>query len=200
MKYVLTTVDFAVGQQRRVVDFYAEYFAKADQKDRLLAFFRSEIGPLNQVVHICRHDGPDSIEDAGELSPISDLITGHSSKVYAPWDVSPPLEAGQFGPFYEMRSYRIDPDLVAQAQAGWAAKLSARTALSPLSVVMQGELDARENVVHFWPYDSLNHRAEIRQQAAERGLWPPKPEPGQAEPMIAQENRIYLPVPFSPMQ
>jgi hypothetical protein len=51
--------------------------------------------------------------------------------------------------------------------------------------------------VHIWAYQSLEQRAQVREQARKTGVWPP---PGGADRLITQENKIVLPAAFSPLQ
>jgi hypothetical protein len=43
----------------------------------------------------------------------------------------------------------------------------------------------------------MEHRAAIRKEAREKGIWPP---PGGGEIIISQSNKICLPSSFSPVQ
>ena len=110
------------------------------------------------------------------------------------------LTPGKHGPYYEMRSYLIQPGLMGQVKARWAKKLGERTVRSPLAVVMEGDVGTASKLVHIWPYQSLDERIKIRNQAKEDGVWPPKNEPGETVEVQTQENKIMLPAPFSPMQ
>ena len=51
--------------------------------------------------------------------------------------------------------------------------------------------------VHIWSYESLNHRAEVRKEAAAKGIWPPK---SRRETLQIQTNKICLAAPFSPIR
>jgi len=62
---------------------------------------------------------------------------------------------------------------------------------------MTTELGPLNKFVHIWPYESLNHRAEIRAEAAAKGIWPPK---GGGDELLRQDNKILFAAPFSPIQ
>ena len=65
---------------------------------------------------------------------------------------------------------------------------------------MEGDAGTASKLVHIWPYQSLDERIKIRNQATTDGVWPPKNEPGDTVEVLTQENKIMLPAPFSPMQ
>ena len=47
-----------------------------------------------------------------------------------------------------------------------------------------------------WAYESFDHRMRVRGETREKGVWPP---PGGAAP-LRQENKLMLPMSFSPLQ
>ena len=67
--------------------------------------------------------------------------------------------------------------------------------LSPLVMAMHTESGGLNKFVHIWSYESLDHRAEVRSEAAAKGIWPPK---GRRETLQIQTNKIVLPASFSP--
>ena len=51
-------------------------------------------------------------------------------------------------------------------------------------------------VIHMWAYESYDQRAQVRAKLGEKGVWPP---PGGIAPLV-QENKLLLPMSFSPLQ
>ena len=47
-------------------------------------------------------------------------------------------------------------------------------------------------VVHIWPYESLEERAQVRAKAVEDGVWPPN----NTEFVLNMNSEIFLPAPF----
>ena len=70
-------------------------------------------------------------------------------------------------------------------------------AIRPLALAGHAEHGEVNSYLHIWPYESLNHRAEIREKARAAGAWPP---PGGGDMLLTQANKIMLPASFSPLQ
>ena len=49
-------------------------------------------------------------------------------------------------------------------------------------------------LIHIWPYDDLNHRAETRAAAVAAGDWPP----ATGKFLVTMNNKIMAPSSFSP--
>ena len=175
----------------------------------LAAFWHTEIGPLNQVIHVWPY------ADAGERTRIraeavaagiwppktSELIADMRSDILEPLPLAPALEPGNIGPYYEMRTYGLRPGGVADMSARWSEHIEGRVALSPLAGVFHSELGHLNQWVHIWGYESLDQRMTVRKEAAAKGIWPPPaPAGGGESPIVHQETKILLPAPFSPMQ
>lgn len=170
----------------------------------LAAFWYTEIGPLNQVVHVWPY------ENALERTRIrseavrlgiwppktADLITDMRSDIFEPLPFSPPLEPSTVGPYFEMRSYVLKPGTTPKMAERWKEHLPARRKLSPLVGVFASDIGGLNQWVHIWAYKSLEQRTEVRSKATADGIWPP---PGDS-PVVRQENKILLAAPFSPIK
>jgi len=171
---------------------------------KLAAFWYTEIGPLNQVIHVWPY--ADTLErsriraeaiDRGIWPPkTQDLIVDMRSEIFEPLPFSPPLEPSNLGPYFEMRSYTLKPASVSQMAERWAEFLPGRLKLSPLVGVYSCDIGGLNQWVHIWAYRSLDERLAVRKKAAAEGIWPP---PGDS-PVVKQETKILLAAPFSPIQ
>ena len=52
-------------------------------------------------------------------------------------------------------------------------------------------------VIHIWAYDSFEHRAAVRGEAAAKGIWPP--EPNLSDFYRRRDSILCRPAPFSPL-
>jgi NIPSNAP len=170
----------------------------------LAAFWFTEIGPLNQVVHVWPY------ENAGERERIraeatkdgtwppktGEFIVDMKSEVLQPLPFSPVLAPADVGPYFEMRSYVIKPGGAPAMAERWKEYLPGRVKLSPLVGVFTSDVGALNQWIHIWAYKSLDQRLEIRNKAKVDGIWPP---PGDS-PVIRQETKIMLAAPFSPIK
>ena len=75
----------------------------------------------------------------------------------------------------EMRTYRLKPGSVAEAEKRFGEDLAAfgRAKVSPLGAFFHTEVGPLNRIIHCWPYESLAAREELRAQAMKTPGWPP---------------------------
>ena len=209
MIYEMRTYDLKPRSLPEFLKRFGEAYEKRRKLSQLAAFWYTEIGPLNQVIHVWPYE--DLAERTriraaalatGEWPPkTGEFIVDMRSEIMLPWPDSPALPVGEHGPYFEMRSYTLRPGDQPQVQKAWAKALPARARLSPVIAQWFSELGGLNKFVHIWPYKSLDERAAVRKQALASGAWPPSAAPGDAGyTTVAQENKILLAAPFSPLQ
>ena len=93
---------------------------------------------------------------------------------------------------YEVRTYTLKPGTVPEFEKRFAEALPARQEFSPLAAFFHTEMGPLNQVMHVWPYEDLNERARIREEAVKSGKWPPKT----TEFVLNQESEIVIPAPF----
>lgn len=183
---------------------FGEALPAREAYSKLTAFWFTEIGPLNQVIHVW---GYDSVNDrnriraeaakAGVWPPkTGHLIVDMKSEIMIPASCSPELSAAEIGPYFEMRTYILKPGTAPHMAERWGEHLPGRVALSPLVGAFTSEIGDLNQWVHIWAYNSLDQRMEVRDKAKASGIWPP---PGDS-PVIHQESKIMMAAPFSPIK
>jgi hypothetical protein len=194
-------------QPRTLPEFLKRFEAGLEHRKAhspLAAFWYTEIGPLNQVVHVWPY------ENAGERERIraeatkdgtwppktGEFIVDMKSEVFQPLPFSPDLVPADVGPYFEIRSYVVKPGSIPAMAERWKEYLPGRIALSPLVGVFTSDVGALNQWVHIWAYKSLDQRMEIRNKAKADGIWPP---PGDS-PVIRQETKVLMAAPFSPIK
>jgi hypothetical protein len=95
---------------------------------------------------------------------------------------------------YEFRTYTLKPGTVAQAEKNFGEALPERVKVSPLAAFWHTEIGPLNQIIHVWEYEKLQHRADMRAQAAQVPGWPPKIQ----EFILNMESEIWLPAAFSP--
>jgi hypothetical protein len=205
MIYEIRTYTLKPGQ---VPEFERRFEASLSVRLRyseLAAFWHTEIGPLNQVVHIWPYE---NLQKRAEIRvrlarepdwpPKSDeLILCMESGIFVPAPFSPKLGGGQkLGNIYEMRIYQYQPGSIPTVIERWGEALQGgRLALSPLAACMSSEIGHLNLWVHIWPYPDLSERDRIREESRRLSTWPPKTR----EFLASQQNKILIPASFSPM-
>jgi hypothetical protein len=169
----------------------------------LAGCWHTEIGPLLQVIELWPYEDRQhqakvaeavSREGGGPMAD-GDLVRGVELEVLEPAPFMRALDGtGQrLGPFYELRIYQLKTGYVQQMIERWAPLVPGREELSPLVGAWHSELGGW---FHLWPYSDLAERSRIRNEAVQRGVWPPDTSGF----LLSQENKILLPAAFSPLK
>jgi hypothetical protein len=194
---------------RVVPDYWKQFSAKLTGRKEfspLGGHWYTDVGPLNQLVAIWPYKDLEErvdIRRRAEAGPdpkwppdTADLIISMKSEIYIPAPFMTPLGERNIGPIYELRIYSYPQEVIPEVLDGWSGAIAEREKLSPLAGCWYSEFGGVNNFVHMWAYKSFEDRLRVRQEAVDRGIWPP---PSPMAPTI-QENKILFPAPFSPMQ
>ena len=160
---------------------------RGDRFGKLLGYWSTELGPLNQVVHLWEY--PDlaarATARAGlakderwtkEYLPVSGpLLETQENMILTPFDWAP------FRPTTGMGLHALPLREKHSAPVGyWLV-----------------EIGALNTVVHLWGYRDLAHRAEVRRALAADAAW--QTAVGRLMPLLqAQEATILVPTSYSP--
>ena len=93
---------------------------------------------------------------------------------------------------YEVRTYDLKPGTVAQFEEAFGEALPYRQEYSPLAAFWHVDIGPLNQVIHVWPYDSLDERERIRAEASKDTHWPP-PNNGA---ILNMNSEIWSPAPF----
>ena len=195
----------------RMVPGFIEAFGKAYENGRkqlspLAAFFYSEVGPLNEVMHIWAYKDLAEREAVraeavatGVWPPaVSDMIHHMNSEIFKPFPFMGEFMSGEHGPLFEYRYYSVHNGTMPGIIKGWEDAIGARSALSPCAMAMHTDVGDINKYVHIWPYESFEHRAQVRAEGVATGVWPPKGSPKGA--IITQDNKLLMAPSFSPLR
>jgi hypothetical protein len=192
------------GAMQSVLDAFAEAVPHRTKISPLGGFWQTEIGPLNQIMHLWPYDNAGERDrlraeavKTGKWPPkTQEHLMEMEAKIIVPAPFSPKLEPRKLGQIYEFRTYTYAPGSIPGVIKAWSDKIDARVKLSPLVFAGSTELGPLNQWIHVWAYKDLNERMRIREEAIKSGIWPPGARTG----MLRQESKIALPVPFSPLQ
>jgi hypothetical protein len=205
MIYEIRTYRLTPGSVAEVEKRFGEAYPHRKQYSALAAFWHTEIGPLNEIVHVWPYADhaerarvrAESAKDPNWPPKIQEFIVNMQSEILVPFPFVPELKPGKYGPIYEMRYYTIKAGTLPGIIERWAAKIPERTKFSPLALAGHIEHGEANRYIHIWPYASLDERAAIRDKARAAGAWPP---PGGGDSLLTQANKILIPAAFSPVQ
>ena len=212
MIYEVRTYDIKPRSLPEVEKRFGEMYEKRRKYSELAAFWHTEIGPLNQILHVWGYKDLEerarireaAVKDKAWPPNIGEFIVKQQSDIMIPLAISPPLKPGKMGPYFEMRTYTHAAGELPTMIKNWENAIDVRLQFGPVCAIWYSELGALSKFVHIWPYQSLDQRAEIRKKSHDTGMWPSSvkaiKEGGRAEVLLAQENKILMPSAFSPLQ
>jgi NIPSNAP len=168
------------------------------------AFFHTEVGPLNRIIHCWPYENlGERTRLRGEAMKlpswppkIQEFLEEMESKIIIPAPFSPKFEERRLGNLYEIRTYTMLPGAAPTVIEKWAERIEGRTKLSPLAFCGHTELGGLNQWIHVWAYKDAAERFAIRDQARATGAWPPATR-GQ---FVKQENMFVVPAEFSPLR
>jgi hypothetical protein len=203
--YEIRTYRIAPGSLAEVEKRFGEAYEYRKKYSELTAFLHTEIGPLNEIVHIWGYKDladrarvrTDSAKDANWPPKIQEFIREMRSEIITPFAFIPEPRPGKMGPVYELRYYTLKPGTLPSLAQGWESKIADRMKLSPVVFAGGVEFGKANGFVHIWAYSSMDERMKVREEARQKGVWPP---PGGGDRLLSQENKILLPAAFSPLQ
>jgi hypothetical protein len=211
MIYEIRTYDLKPRSLAEVEKRFGEQYEKRKKYSELTAFFHTEIGPLNQIIHIWGYKDLEertkirdaAIKDGVWPPKISEFIVSQQSQIMIPFSFMK-HPTGKMGPFFEMRTYHYAGGELPTIKKNWENAIDVRLQFGPVFAVWHTEIGKVNTFQHIWPYESLNQREEIRKKAQATGNWPAgkkaEKEGGRDYNLVSQENKIVVPAPFSPVQ
>ena len=207
MIYEVRTYQLKPRAVPEFMNLFEAAYPVREKVGRMSGLFYTDIGPLNEVVHIWPYRSlADRERKRGQFSSgkikgwppkITHLAETMRSEIFVPAPFTPKIASGKVGPYFEWREYEILPGMMEEVYKNWSKKLPKRLELSPLAVAMHSEIGQLFKFVHIWAYESLDQRAEIRAKSIEMGIWPPR---GRKETLQSQKSKIMLAAPFSPLR
>ena len=183
---------------------------RKDEYGKLEGYWSTEIGPLNQVMHLWSYsDYEERAKLRAELSK-NPRWTGEYLPLIRPLllrqDVRllnalrAPAAPASTGNIYEFRNYRAKPAGAAkQWLNAFTAVLPAREKYSKIVGLWQTEVGQPNEICHIWAYPDLNARAEARAGALKDPAW--QEFLGKNMSLLEEmQATVMLPAPHSPLR
>ena len=208
MIYEIRTYTLAPGSVAEAEKRFGEAYEYRKKYSEITGFFHSEIGPLNEIVHIWGYRDladrarvrAEASKDANWPPKIQEFIRGMKSEIITPFPFLPDVTPGNPGPIFELRYYTLKPGKLPETQKGWEGAIPERVKMSPIILAGGVEFGTANGFVHIWAYKSLDQRMQIRDEARKKGVWPPPAPPGGGDRLLTQETKILLPASWSPLK
>ncbi len=205
MIYEVRTYTLKPGSVAQFEENFAKALPHREKYSKLGGFWHTEIGPLNQVIHIWPYESLDqrteiraeAVKDPN-WPPANDpeMYVSQESEIFMPASFMRPMGGDQaLGNIYEMRLYTYQTGSMSEVLKRWEAAIPHREEFSPLAAGMYSDLGGLNKWMHVWPYQDLEERNRIRTEANKSPHWPPPTR----EFLLKQENKMLAPAAFSPM-
>ena len=175
------------------------------QFSKLGGLWRSEVGALNQVVHIWPYESFEERERIGQAARKTgkwppnthEFIITQESKIVQLAPFSPPIEERKLGNLYEFRIYTYRPGTMPTVLERFGEVMAARTKISPLVMAGHTVIGPLNQYIHVWAYKDGGERDRQRAEALKtvKG-WPPQTR----EFLVKQENMLMVPAACSPLK
>jgi NIPSNAP len=203
MHYDVTIITARPGTEHKALAGVKDSLP-ASGTNELLACWLSDIGALNRILLLRRasdiarlHADREKILASRNPFGIGEYIAEMSMDTFVSFPFVAPMQAGSYGPVFEVRSYVLKQDGLATTMELWRKWVPGRAALSPLLAAMHSVTGTVTRFMHIWPYPSLAERARLRAKAVADKVWPP---PGGPDCLVTMQSDIYLPAEFSPVR
>ena len=206
MIFEMRTYLLKPGTVPQAEEAFAKQIEARTKLSRLAGFWRTEVGALNQIIHIWPYKDiseRDAIRAeavrSGVWPPkISDFVVEMETKILYAAPFSPHFEPGQHGTCYEFRSYTYGAGAIPKVMESWGKHIGERVKVSPLIFAGYTEIGPLNQWVHVWAYKNMGERERLRGLAMKPGSWPPPRAEGVV--MHRMQNTFAVPAAFSPLR
>ena len=158
MIYEVRTYTLRTGTVPEFEERYAKRLPARVKHSKLGAFWHTDFGPLNQVVHVYPYDDLNqrtAVREALAKDPErnalpggQDLIVAQEAEIMIPAPFMRPLGSRDYGSgnVYEMRTYTYAAGDLPKVLEAWAKAVPAREELSPLAACWTSETRRAQQV------------------------------------------------------
>jgi hypothetical protein len=207
MIYEIRTYTLKPGMANEYLNRFAEAVEVRTKYSAMYGMWYTEIGPLNQIVHIWGYDSLQQRADtraaalkdpSGHWPPkTNDLVVSQESDIIMPIKGMQHLSGTQeLGRVYELRMYTYAPGDAGRAAATFVEAYAGRHAVYPVAGIWTSDLGNLNRLYQLLPFKNWDHRDSVRADLREKGIWPPH---GDIR-AVSQLVRHMVPAPFSPLR
>ncbi|SEQ27372.1 NIPSNAP protein [Faunimonas pinastri] len=205
MLYDLTVLALLPNTLGAVLPILPSTFENFSSTGTPLGCFSCEFGVLNRFAFLTAYEDEDKLAaERARLMKTEDPygIGAHLGAVHStafkplPF-MDEPIVPGEYGPFYEIRTYSIAPGGLPETAEAWSKVVERRQEMSRLLTVMGSVEEGPLQMVHVWPYKTIEDRMKARAQAGKEGIWPP---PGGSAHLTALQSELFVATAFSKLK
>src|SRR5919197_2240983 len=166
---------------------FADAFEVRSKYSPLYGMWQTELGPLNQVIHIWAYDSLQQRADtraaaardtSGNWPPkTNDLVVSQESDILNPIKgMHHHSGVQELGGVYELRMYTYPAGAISKVSETFAAAYAERHAAYPVGGIWTSDLGQLNRLYQLFPYKNWDHRDQVRAELRQKQLWPPHSE------------------------
>lgn len=204
MLYDLTILSLLPNTLGAVMPILPKTYANFTSTGTVLGCFGCEFGVLNRFAFLTRYDDVQKLvaerarlmetEDPYGIGP---YLGGVNSTAFKPLSFAQPVVPGEYGPFYEFRTYTLAPGGLPETEEAWSKIIQRRHEMSMLLTIMASVEEGPQKMVHIWPYKTIEDRVKARAQASKEKIWPP---PGGSNHLTSLQSELFTATAFSDLK
>lgn len=201
MFYDLTVLSLLPNRLGAVLPKLPATYETLAPKGRPIGAFACEFGVLNRFAFLAAYESLGALAadraakmEASDPYGIGEHLGTVQSTAFKPLFFMEPIVAGEYGPFYEIRTYSLAPNGLQETAEAWSKVVPRRNEMSKLLMVMGSVEEGPQKMVHVWPYRTIEDRMKARAQAGKEGIWPP---PGGSGQLTNLQSELFVATGFS---
>ena len=174
MIYETRTYDLKPRSLPEVEQRFGEAYEKRKKYSELAAFWHTEIGPLNQIIHVWGYKDLEernrireaAVKDGVWPPKISEFIVSQQVQIMVPFSFMKEFPKGKQGPFFEIRTYHFAGGELPVIKKNWESAIGVRLEFGPVTAVWSCEIGKVNTFQHIWPYKSMDRARRDPQESA----------------------------------
>jgi hypothetical protein len=182
---------------------FSEALPEREKISRFGAFWHTDVGPLNRVVHVWPYESLEHMRECRKAAhgtgtwpaDLVEFMQDQHAEIMIPAPFMTDLPKGKLGPVYEMHTATVIDRTVPEILDRWSKVIERRKKLSPLVACWYSELGLLNKLTDIWAYRDFAHRDRVMAEAKAMGDWPPPID----DVTRFEESAILLPASFSPL-
>ena len=204
MIYEVRTYTLKPGSVAEFEERFGEALPGRQEFSPLAALWHTEMGPLNQVIHVWPYEDlnernrirAEAVKSGKWPPQTAHLVLQQEAEIVTPAPFMQRLEPATLGNFYEMRIYTYQVGSMPEVIRLWSEAVPDRIKISPLAACWYSELGTLNRWTHIWPYQDLNERMRLRAEGMKLPSWPPPTR----QYLLSQEVKLLVPAACSPLK
>lgn len=204
MIYEFRTYTLRPGTLSEFLKRFGDALPRRERFSKLAAFWHTDIGPLNQVIHVWPYENclersrirAEAVKDGSWPPNTGEFILTMNAEIFEAMPFSPMLDPSSRGPVFEMCTTTFRPFTMPRMIERWNERLPERLKLSALIGAFSTDVGELNRLTHIWSYTSLDERTAVKDVAVANHLWPICND----DIVIGEEAKILSSALFSPIQ